>query len=111
MPRWRIRRFQSSGGVLRRAREREARRRRRRRYAETVILDFALGLVAIVAAWMSARRWSQGYAARYGRRPPTGWMFTRVNDVPLERERRILIVILVLAIVVSLSVLSRAYRL
>jgi hypothetical protein len=74
-----------------------------------MILDFALGLVAIVAAVTSARRWSQGYAARYGRRPPNNCMFTRVDDPPLERERRILIAILVLAVVVALSILSRGY--
>jgi hypothetical protein len=79
------------------------------RYPQAVILDFALGLVAIVAAVTSARRWSRGYAARYGRRPPNNWMFSRVDDGPLERERRILIAILVLALVVALSVLSRGY--
>jgi hypothetical protein len=36
-------------------------------------------------------------------------MFSRVDDGPLERERRILIAILVLAVVVVLSVLTRAY--
>lgn len=74
-----------------------------------MIFDFAVGLVAIVAAWVSARRWSNGYTARYGRQPPGGWMFSRVDDPPLERERRILIVILILAVVIAVSVLSRAY--
>ena len=74
-----------------------------------MVLDFTLGLVAIVAAWVSARRWSNGYKARYGRQPPNDWMLSRVDDGPLERERRILIVILVLAVVVAVSVLSRAY--
>jgi hypothetical protein len=74
-----------------------------------VILDFTLGLVAIVAAWGAARRWSNGYTARYGHQPPNDWMFSRVDDGPLERERRILIAILVLAVVVVLSVLTRAY--
>ncbi len=74
-----------------------------------MILDFTLGLVAIVAAWVSARRWSNGYTARYGRQPPQNWMFTRVDDGPLERERRILIVVLLLSLVVTLTVLSRAY--
>ena len=74
-----------------------------------MIFDFALGLVAIVAAWISARRWSNGYIARYGRKPPNDWMLSRVDDAPLERERRILIVILVLAVVVAVSILSRAY--
>jgi hypothetical protein len=74
-----------------------------------VTFDFTLGLVAIVAAYISARRWFNGYTARYGRKPPSGWMFSSVDDAPLERERRILIVILVLAVVVTLSVLSRAY--
>jgi hypothetical protein len=36
-------------------------------------------------------------------------MFTRIDDAPLERERRILIAILVLAVVVALSILSRGY--
>lgn len=78
-------------------------------YPEAVPFDFTLGLVAIVAAYLSARRWFNGYATRYGRRPPSGWMFRRVDDIPLERERRVLIVILFLAVVVALSVLSRAY--
>ena len=72
-------------------------------------IDFTLGLVAIVAAWISARRWSRGYAARYGRPPPPDWMLSRVDDGPLERERLILIVILITAVAVVLSVLSRAY--
>jgi hypothetical protein len=85
-------------------------RRQLPRYPEIVFMDFVLGLVAIVAAWVSTRRWLQGYAARYDRRPPTGWMFTRVDDGPLERERRILIAILVLAVAVVATVLSRAYQ-
>lgn len=72
-------------------------------------IDFTLGLVAIVAAWVSARRWTRGYTAHYGRQPPGDWMLTRVDDAPLERERRILIVILIAAVGVVLSVLSRAY--
>ncbi len=81
----------------------------RRRYPEVVSIDFTLGLVAIVAAWVSARRWSRGYVAHYGRPVPPNWMVTRVDDGPLERERRILIAILIGAVVVVLSVLSRAY--
>lgn len=80
-----------------------------RRYPETMSIDFTLGLVAIVAAWVSARRWSRGYVAHYGRPVPTNWMLTRVDDGPLERERRILIAILIGAVAVVLSVLSRAY--
>ena len=83
--------------------------RRRRRYPEAVSIDFTLGLVAIVAAWVSARRWVKGYTARYGRQPPGDWMLSRVDDGPLERERRILIAILIGAVAVVLSVLSRAY--
>jgi hypothetical protein len=80
-----------------------------RRYPEAVSIDYTLGLVAIVAAWMSARRWSRGYVARYGRPVPSDWMLTRVDDGPLERERRILIAILIAAVVVVLSVLARVY--
>jgi hypothetical protein len=36
-------------------------------------------------------------------------MLTRVDDGPLERERRILIAILIGAVAVVFSVLSRAY--
>ena len=72
-------------------------------------LDFTLGLMAIVAAWVSARRWTKGYTARYGQQPPSDWMLSRVDDGPLERERRIVIVILIAAVGVVLSVLSRAY--
>jgi hypothetical protein len=80
-----------------------------RRYPEAVSIDYTLGLIAIVAAWMSARRWSRGYVARYGRPVPSDWMLTRVDDGPLERERRILIAILIAAVVVVLSVLARVY--
>ena len=79
------------------------------RYSEAVSIDYTLGLIAIVAAWMSARRWSRGYVARYGRPVPNDWMLTRVDDGPLERERRILIAILIAAVVVVLSVLARVY--
>jgi hypothetical protein len=79
------------------------------RYPEPVPLDFVLGLIAIVSAWMAAKRWSDGYRARYGRTPPGRWMVTQVDDGPLERERRILIVILVVAVLVTISVISRVY--
>ncbi len=72
-------------------------------------LDFVLGLVAIVSAWISARRWSAGYRARYGRSPNLASLYSRVDDGPLERERRILIVIILLAVVVAVTVVSRAY--
>jgi hypothetical protein len=74
-----------------------------------VILDFLLGLVALAAVWVSARRWSQAYTARYGRRPPNRWMFSRVDDTALERDRRVLLVILGLAVVIAFSVGSRSY--
>ncbi len=70
-------------------------------------LDFVLGLVAIVGAWISAKRWSDGYRTHYRRSATPGALFDRVDNGPLERERRILIAILVLAVVVVLTVLSR----
>jgi hypothetical protein len=74
-----------------------------------VPLDFVLGLVAILAAWSAAKRWSDGYRRHYGRTPPGSWMLSQVDNGPLERERRILIVILVFAVIVAMSVISRAY--
>ena len=69
-----------------------------------------LGLVAIVGAWISAKRWSDGYRARYGRSPTPGSIFERIDDGPLDRERRVVIVIVALAVVVSVTVITRAYE-
>jgi hypothetical protein len=81
----------------------------RSRYPEPVILDFVLGLAALAAVWISATRWSAGYKALFGRRPPNGWMFSRVDDSGLERDRRVLLVILGIAVVIAVSILSRSY--
>ena len=74
-----------------------------------MILDFILGIAALSAVWVSAKRWSVAYFARFGRRPPNGWMFARVDDPALERGRRVLLVILALAVVIAISILSRSY--
>ena len=79
------------------------------RYPAAVILDFVLGIAALAAVWVSAKRWSVAYLARYGRRPPNGWMFSRVDDPALERGRLVLLAILVLAILIAISILSRSY--
>ena len=74
-----------------------------------MILDFILGIAALAAVWVSAKRWSVAYVARFGHRPPNGWMFSRVDDPALERGRRVLLVILALAVVIAISILSRSY--
>jgi hypothetical protein len=74
-----------------------------------VILEFLIAVAAIVAAWIAARRWALRYTAHYGRRPPNGWMFARVDNRTLERERLVLLAILVLTVVVALLVLKRTY--
>jgi hypothetical protein len=79
------------------------------RYPQGVILDFVLGIAALAAVWISARRWSIAYIAQFGRRPPNGWMFSRVDDPTLERDRRVLLVILGVAVVIAVMILSRSY--